>query len=213
MRKVVYYSLRLSTESEIVGIWPQLDVPQKYFKIPNNFEILSSRSFPEKSPNLENFIFKRSAKLTDLLSSYLPDLDIGVFVNQKFRDLMSNFYVKNFQLYNCSLIANDKDFTKRFAENPYFFLHLIHVNEIVDFSKSVFKDLKTGEMISVDNEVQRSPFLRPEKLFLKEAPDLFRSPFNIALLVSESLKKAMEEANISGIWFEEFKGNEFYTEK
>jgi len=213
MRKVIYYSLRLSTESKIVGTWPQLDVPQKYFKIPNNFETLSSRFFPEKSPNLENFIFKRGAKLTDLLSSYLPDLDIGVFVNQKFRDLVSNFYVKNFQLYNCSLIAADKDFAKKLAENPYFFLHLIHVNEIVDFSKSVFKDLKTGEMISVDNEEQRSPFLRPVKLFLKETPDLFRSPFNIALLVSESLKKAMEEANISGVWFEEFKGNEFYIEE
>lgn len=213
MRKVVYYSLRLSTESEIVGTWPQLDVPQKYFKVPNNFEILSSRSFPEKSPNLENFIFKNGSKITDLLSSYLPDLDIGVFVNQKFKDLILKFYIKNFQFYNCSLIAADNDFTKKLAEDTYFFLHLIHVNEIVDFSKSVFKDLKTGEIISVDNEEQRSPFLRPVKLFLKETPDLFRSPFNIALLVSESLKKAIEEANISGVWFEEFKGNEFYTEE
>ncbi|AZA74973.1 imm11 family protein [Chryseobacterium indoltheticum] len=213
MRKVVYYSLRLSTESEIVGTWPQLDVPQKYFKVPNNFEILSSRSFPEKSPNLENFIFKSGSKITDLLSSYLPDLDIGVFVNQKFKDLILKFYIKNFQFYNCSLIAADNDFTKKLAEDTYFFLHLIHVNEIVDFSKSVFKDLKTGEIISVDNEEQRSPFLRPVKLFLKETPDLFRSPFNIALLVSESLKKAIEEANISGVWFEEFKGNEFYTEE
>lgn len=213
MRKVVYYSLRLSTESEIVGTWPQLDVPQKYFKVPNNFEILWSRSFPEKSPNLENFIFKNGSKITDLLSSYLPDLDIGVFVNQKFKDLILKFYIKNFQFYNCSLIAADNDFTKKLAEDTYFFLHLIHVNEIVDFSKSVFKDLKTGEIISVDNEEQRSPFLRPVKLFLKETPDLFRSPFNIALLVSESLKKAIEEANISGVWFEEFKGNEFYTEE
>lgn len=213
MRKVVYYSLRLSTESEIVGTWPQLDVPQKYFKVPNNFEILSSRSFPEKSPNLENFIFKSGSKITDLLSSYLPDLDIGVFVNQKFKDLILKFYIKNFQFYNCSLIAADNDFTKKLAADTYFFLHLIHVNEIVDFSKSVFKDLKTGEIISVDNEEQRSPFLRPVKLFLKETPDLFRSPFNIALLVSESLKKAIEEANISGVWFEEFKGNEFYTEE
>lgn len=213
MRKLVYYSLRLSTESKIVGTWPQLDVPKKYFKVPNNFEILSSRSFPEKSPDLESFIFKSGAKITDLLSSYLPDLDIGVFVNQKFKDLISDFYIKNFQFYNCSLIAADKDFTKKLAEDNYLFLHLVHVNEIVDFNQSLFKDLKTSEMISIDNEEQRSPFLRPVKLFLKETPDLFRSPFNIAILVSESLKNAMEEANITGVWFEEFKGNEFYTEE
>jgi len=205
--------MRLSTESEIVGAYPQLDVPQKYFKIPNNFETLSSRIFPEKSPNLENFIFKRGSKLTDLLSSYLPDLDIGVFVNQKFKDLISNFYVKNSQFYNCSLIADDKKLADQVAINPYFFLHVIHVNEIVDFSKSVFEDLKTNQMINIDKEEEMSPFLYPVKLLLKETPDLFRSPFNIALLVSESLKKAMKEANISGVWFEEYKGNEFYTEE
>lgn len=205
--------MRLSTESEIVGAYPQLDVPQKYFKIPNNFETLSSRIFPEKSPNLENFIFKRGSKLMDLLSSYLPDLDIGVFVNQKFKDLISNFYVKSSQFYNCSLIADDKKLADQLAVNPYFFLHVIHVNEIVDFSKSVFEDLKTNQMINIDKEEEMSPFLYPVKLLLKETPDLFRSPFNIAFLVSESLKKAMEEANISGVWFEEFKGNEFYTEE
>jgi len=213
MRKQIYYRMRVSTESEIVGTWPQLDVPKNYFKIPNNFETLSSRFFPEKSPNLENFIFKRGAKLTDLLSSYLPDLDIGVFVNQKFRDLIANFKVKNFRFYNSSLIAADKDFSKKLAENPYFFLHLIHVNEIIDFSQSVFEDLKTNKMSIVDKEEQISPFLYPIKLFLKETPDLFRSPFNIALLVSEALKKAIEEANITGVWFEEFTGNEFYTEE
>lgn len=212
MKKLVYYKMRLSTESKIVGTWPQLDVPKKYFKVPNNFEILSSRSFPEKSPNLENFIFKSGTKVTDILSSYLPDLDIGVFVNQKFKDLISNFYIKNFQFYNCSLMAADNKIAEQLAENPYFFLHIIHGNEILDFSQSIFENLKTNQMVVIDSEEEVSPFLFPIKLFLKETPDLFRSPFNIALLVSESLKKTIEESNITGIWFEEFKGNEFYTE-
>ncbi|MFC7348962.1 imm11 family protein [Chryseobacterium zhengzhouense] len=213
MRKIVYYRMKLSTESEIVGTWPQLDVPKNYFKIINNFEILQFREFPSVEPNLDNFIFKRGAKLTDLLSSYLPSTSVGVFVNQKFRDLIVNFNVKNFRFYNSSLIAADKDFTKKLAENPYFFLHLIYVNEIVDFSQSVFKDLKTGQLIEVNNEDQLPLFLSPKKLVLKETLDLFRSPFDVDFLVSESLKKAMEEANISGVWFEEFKGNEFYIEE
>jgi len=213
MRKIVYYRMKLSTESEIVGTWPQLDVPKNYFKIINNFEILQFREFPSVEPNLDNFIFKRGAKLTDLLSSYLPSTSVGVFVNQKFRDLIANFNVKNFRFYNSSLIAADKDFTKKLAEDPYFFLHLIYVNEIVDFSQSVFKDLKTGQLIEVNNEDQLPLFLSPKKLVLKETLDLFRSPFDVDFLVSESLKKAMEEANISGVWFEEFKGNEFYIEE
>jgi hypothetical protein len=213
MKKIVYFEMALSTESEFVGTWPQLDVPNKYFKVPNSFEILQFREFPSVEPNLDNFIFKRAAKLTDLLSSYLPLTSIGVFVNQKFKDLIANFYVKSFQFYNCSLIAADKGFTEQLAENPYFFLHLIETNEIVDFSQSVFKDLKTGEMITVNSADQLPMFPSPKKLVLKETPDLFRSPFKIALLVSESLKQAIEEASISGVWFEEYKGNEFYIDE
>lgn len=210
MRKLVYHRMRLTTESEIVGTHPQLDVPKNYFKVPNNFKILTSRHFPEITPNLENFIFKRVAKLTDLLSSYLPYTDIGVFVNEKFKDLIANFYVKNFQFYDCSLIAEDKDFIAQLAANPYFFLHLIHVNEIVDFSQSLFEDIKTGQMITVNSEDQLPMLSSPKKLVLKETPDLFRSPFDIDLLVSESLKQAIEEASISGVWFKEYEGNEFY---
>lgn len=213
MRKVVYYRMKLSTESEILGTWPQLDVPKNYFKVINNFEILQFREFPSVEPNLDNFIFKKGAKLTNLLSSYLPSTSVGVFVDQKFRDLIANFNVKNFRFYNCSLITADKDFTKKLAEDPYFFLHLVYVNEIVDFSLSVFKDLKKSEMITGNNENQLPMFSSPKKLVLKETPDLFRSPFDVDLLVSQSLKKAIEEANISGVWFEEFKGNEFYTEE
>jgi len=213
MRKIVYYRMKLSTESEIVGTWPQLDVPKNYFKIINNFEILQFREFPSVEPNLDDFIFKRGAKLTDLLSSYLPSTSVGVFVNQKFRDLIANFKVKNFRFYNTSLIAADKDFTKKLAEHPYFFLHLIYANEIVNFSQSVFKDLKTGQLIEVNNEDQLPLFLSPKKLVLKETLDLFRSPFDVDFLVSEALKKTIEEASITGVWFEEFKGNEFYTEE
>lgn len=211
MKKLVYHRLRFSTESKIIGIWPQLDVPKHYFKVPDNFEILTSRHFPEVKPNLENFIFKRGAKRTDVLSAYLPDLDIGVFVNQKFSDLLSDFDSKSARFYPCSLIAADKNGTEQLVENPYSFLHVIHANEIIDFKQSVFEDLKTNQMTAVENQEQVSPFLYPVKLFLKETPDLFRSPFNIALLVSESLKQAMEKAAISGVWFEEFKGNEFYS--
>ena len=213
MKKVIYYEMDLSTESEIVGTYPQIDVPQKYFKVPNNFETLSVGSFPETNPNLENFVFKRAAKLTDVLSSHMLHSSIGVFVDKKFKDLIENFYVKNCQFYNCSFIAVGENFAEKLAENPYFFLHLIYANEIVDFSQSIFEDLKTDEIVKIDNEEQRAPFLRPIKLFLKETPDLFRSPFNIALLVSESLKKAIEEANISGILLKEYKSNEFYTEE
>lgn len=210
MKKVVYYEMDLCTESEIVGTYPQVDVPPKYFKVPNNFETLSLRSFPEIDPNLEGFIFKRTAKLTDVLSSHMLHSSIGVFVDKRFKNLIENFYVKNSQFYDCSLIAADKDSSEQLSENSYFFLHLIYANEILDFSQSVFEDVKTDEMVTIDNEEQRAPFLRPVTLFLKETPDLFRSPFNIALLVSESLKQAIEEANISGVRFEEYKSNEFY---
>lgn len=210
MKKLVYYSMTLATESEIVGTWPQLDVPKNYFKVDNNFKILSIREFPSVRPNLDNFIFKRSAKLTDVLSSHMLHSSIGVFVNQKFKSLITKFDVKEFQFYDCKLVSADKNFNDQLATMDYSFFHLIYINDIVNFSQSVFKDLKTNQLITVDNESQLPMFSSPQKLVIKEVPDLFRSPFDINFLVSESLKKAMEEANISGVWFEEFKGNEFY---
>lgn len=147
MKKVVYYQMELATESEIVGTYPQVDVPKHYFKVPDNFETLSLGSFPEANPNLENFIFKRAAKRTDVLSSHMLHSSIGVFIDKKCKDLIENFCVKNFQFYDCTLIAADKGFEAQLAENPYFFLHLIYANEVLDFSQSVFENLKTDERL------------------------------------------------------------------
>lgn len=219
MKRIIYYSIQNSTENEKVGCWPQLEPPKKYWKVKNNYdEALNYRKFPEVAPNLDNFSLKAIAKRTDVLSAEMPGIgsNIGMFVSEKFKNLLQNYTLKNFRFYDCKLISPfDENFDKR-NEPELFnfnFLNFIHTTDLVDFKKSVFKDLKTSQMVTVENEDQISPFLRPRKLFLKEKPDLFCAPYDIDILVSEQLKTAIEEAGITGIWFEDRIICEFYVKE
>lgn len=138
---------------------------------------------------------------------------VGMFVSDKFKTLVGNYILKDFRFYDCKLIAPFEN-GKNKKEPELFdfnYLNFIHPIDILDFKHSVFEDLKINEMVTIENEEQRSPFLRPRKLFLKETPDLFCSPYNTSILVSERLKAAIEEAGITGVWFEDRIICEFYA--
>jgi len=216
MTKLVYYSLEQNTESETIGTWPQLESPKRYWKIENNYDVaLDYRKFPEVTPNLDNFTLKRAAKRTDVLSAEMPGVGgrIGMFVSGKFKTLLDNYILKDFRFFNCKLISPfDENFKKRKEPELFDFnyVNLIHSTDIIDFNHSVFEDLKTNQMVTLKNEEQRNPFLRPRKLFLKETPDLFCSPYGVSILISERLKAAIEAAGITGVWFEDRMICEYY---
>lgn len=217
MKKLVYYSLHEATEREKVGSWPQLEPPRRYWKVANNYDkVLDFRKFPDEAPNLDNFTLKNIAKRTDVLSAEMPGVGghVGMFVNEKFKTLVENFTLNDCRFYDCKLLAPfDENFKKRKEPEVFQFhyLNLIHKTDLVDFKQSVFEDLKTSQMVTVENEEQRDPFLRPRKLCLKEAPDLFCAPYDINILVSEQLKTAIEAAGITGVWFDDRIVCEFYT--
>ncbi|MFM2386675.1 MAG: hypothetical protein RL660_1432 [Bacteroidota bacterium] len=218
MKRITYYSIKNATEREKIGCWPQLEPPKRYWKVENNYDkALDYRKFPQVKPNLDNFSLKRIAKRTDVLSAEMPGVGgcIGLFVSEKFKRLVENYNLKDFRFYDCKLISPfDEDFNNR-KEPEVFnfnFLNFIHSVDIIDFKRSVFENLKTNEMITIENEEERTMFLHPRQLFLKETPDLFCSPYGISILVSEQLKTAIEEAGITGIWFEDRIACEFYGE-
>lgn len=211
MKEIVYYKMQLSTEKEVVGTWPQLEVPKNYFKVDNNFKILGFREFPINAPNLDNFIVKNAAKLTDVMSSDSPNSSIGIFVNEKIKELILSYNMKGGDFYKSTFVSKNLELTKK--EFNYYFLHLIECVQIIDFQKSEFEDLSTNTIVSVSKEEDLPIFKRAKKLVLKETPDIFRSPYKVEILVSESLKSEMEKMKISGIWFEKYTWNEFYTEK
>lgn len=217
MKELVYYSLHHNTEWEKIGVWPQLEPPKRYWKVENNYDkALDYRKFPEVAPNLDNFSLKRAAKRTDVLSAEMPGVGgrTGMFVNEKFKTLVENYTLKDFRFYDCKLLAPfNEDFDKRKEPKLFNFnyLNFIHTTDLIDFKHSVFQDLKIDQMVTVENEEQRDPFLRPRKLFLKETPDLFCAPYDTNILVSERLKAAIEEAGITGVWFEDRMSCEYYT--
>ncbi|MDR6919747.1 imm11 family protein [Chryseobacterium sp. 2987] len=205
LKKLVYYALHSATESEKVGSWPQLEASRGYYKVKNNFVTLDNREFPDETPNLDTFTLKRIARQTDVLSADMLHSSIGIYVSDTFKNLVKKYDILNFRFYDCQLAVPDPSYkTKKTEQLPFNFLHLIDRKDNIDFTQSVFWDLKEEKLITVDHVEQLPMFNFRRKLVLKKAPDLFREPFSIGVLVSERLKIAMEEAGITGIWFEEF---------
>lgn len=206
MRKLTYYQLYLSTESEKVGSWPQLEANKYYWKIKNNFNLLENRKFPDESPNLDTFTLKRMAKRTDVLSTDMLHQSIGIYVSDTFKNLVEKYNIHDFKFYDCQLTALDPNYdkTKKPESFAFNFLQLVFTPDNIDFKQSVFWDMREEKLITVENAAQLPIFNRRKKLMVKEAPDLFRQPFGVAILVSERLKAAIEEAGITGIWFQEF---------
>lgn len=147
--------------------------------------------------------------MTDIMSSFLPQSSIGIFLNKKVRDLFLSYDMRGGRFYESTFKSNNPKITKEQLNN-YYFLHLIEYLQIIDFKKSEFKDLKTETIIKVEKEEELPIFSIPQKLVLKEIPDLLRSPFKVDILVSESLKLEMEKLNVTGVLFEKYSWNEFY---
>ncbi|MCX8524719.1 hypothetical protein OF897_12430 [Chryseobacterium formosus] len=169
MKRITYYSIQNVTESEKVGCWPQLEPPKRYWKVKNNYDdVLDYRKFPEVTPNLDNFTLKSIAKRTDVLSAEMQGVGgrIGMFVSEKFKGLVENYTLRDFRFYDCKLISSfDENFNKRENSELFHFnyLNFIHPTDIIDFKHSVFEDLKINEMVTIENEEERTMFLYPRK--------------------------------------------------
>jgi len=203
-----YYKLKYSTTIKEIGCWKQIDVPDKYWEIDNNFESIDWFLFQEKTPNLEKFELKKKAKLTDLLSSHQLDASKGVFVSLKFKEIIEKHKFSGVKFYESSIKKGKDEII-----NNYFFMHVIdNYSELLNIKKSKFVDF-----LEDDKEVKLNigePILgsiSPEKLTLKESYDLFRSPGGVEIIISENLNKSLLEANITGTFIEEFTRYEIHT--
>lgn len=208
MKKLKYYTIDPATESSIVGTWKQLELKQNYFKVENNFEILESRQFPKVIPSLTTHAFKQSAKITDVLSAENLHPNIGFFISEAFKKALATFSLHNAQTYPAEPTG------KRNLPN-YEFLHVIYMTpELIDFENSIFYDFTTDKKIEVTEikGIHQNPFINPEKLVVKKQVDLFRAVTTVNILVSETLKKQLEEKELTGIQFDEFKSFDIYID-
>ncbi|WP_299460876.1 DUF1629 domain-containing protein [uncultured Microscilla sp.] len=213
MKKVDYLLLKHSTNLKEIGFWEQLDVPEEYYNVPNNFKILEYDKFPEVSPNLENFRLREKANLTDCLSSFMPTPSIGFFISKKFQGLFNDFLLEGIRFYPTTIMKADGT-----TIDSYSFLHVVdQYHDNINYEKSVFVDFSEDDEPEVDIKEEDKIFLpdcvEPRKIILKNEVDLFRCPYDTSTLVSTKLKSTIEQEGITGVEFDDRVGIEFYLDE
>lgn len=179
---------------------------------------LSTSSFPDFTPTIGTLVVRDGAKLTDFISS--ATISSGFIISQRVKSILENFRLETSRFYKCSLLH------KGILIEDYYYLHKLNnlVFEI-DFERSLFnimssegveetlKFSNSDELQSRSNEVNRSNGkykLHFDRLYISKFKAEESSLFETGIagngtFISGSLKKALEENNITGIDYREAK--------
>ncbi len=206
-----YYHLSNSTGKETGMIYPQLHcVTQPHA------HALSHWRFPDFKPKL-SFELGKTAKLTDVLSNAATPGN-GFLINQKVRDILTQFYLMEHKFYEATIVV-----LKTGETLNYFWLHLSQpsLTYQLDYGKSKFSETKYAFR---ENEIEINSFEHYKELKAKDTQakfgvvldeiyvtkefdkrlDVFTFlPFSEHLNISSRLKLALEKNGVTGFEYEE----------
>jgi len=190
---MTYYELKNTAEPTITGAYPQLNLVdyknlQKMLDLDHKAFISSKEEFPE-------FKFTKKTIVTDLLTCSNIKLN-GFPVSEKFKNLIENLVKEGIKTTPFQFIPlNIKK-----SEGNFYFFQSIPDPSIIDYDKTIFKDLANNDRITkIKNHESYSPRLRVVTLVLKNDYDLFNNVYGLStILINEKLKELIEKNNITG---------------
>lgn len=189
------YSIAYSTQLDVTGTYPQVKLSSDVFKEnKHDFKILNSEKLPDGQINLNGFILDDKALKTDILSSDELNNKIGLFLSKKAYDILKT--IKSHLMSFYPIKINNQE---------YFFLQVVSCHDLIDYQKSLFKDMiNSGKIEKVesykDYALRRSTtYLKAQEIFVLNSPQLFRVPFDAEILITEELKNSLEKADLSGM--------------
>jgi len=189
--------------------------PDYDYKAGNSVHALSKHvnNFPDFVPNLDYFVVKGKAKLTDLLS--VAPVNGGILISSRFKELLENFNLVSHRFYF------SKVFHKRvFYE--YYWMHIVsNLTDFVDYPASIFftyfnythnlgyttvsskEDYLFQKNELKKNNPGKSITIWAEKIKLNErfdkSLDFFEiNSFDSHIYISEQVKAAIISKNLSG---------------
>lgn len=209
--------LEPSTDIKEIGAYFQVkSMSEEYdYNASNSISAMSSLvndEVPSFIPNLESFVLKPKAKLTDIISTGYAS-DKGFLISDKAKSILKIYNIDKGIYYPATVEYKGQKF-------PYSFLYIASYfieNEMIDFPRSEFIEKKISEIINnvtFDNFEQMIAYARKinpvheigfEKIFLKKEVsnfDMFRLGYvDNNIIVSERLKKDLKAQGITGIKF------------
>lgn len=203
-----YYQIDFPTDSQKVGIYPQIE----YFYVSNydqnsntSFNKLSSEQFSEVTPNLNCFFLHKSAKITNIISASILSYNIGLFADNDFLNLLNTNQINNFKHYPITVDLFHKS-SKKVSLN---FIHIIENSSIINYNKTTVFDILSDKHVVVGSKQDfilafsddASSIFTTGQYVINSPVDLIRLPMSIHIHVSEKFKTISEESGISGIEF------------
>ena|SRR5688572_2372170 len=212
------YYLDESTKLEEIGAFFQIkSMSDGYDYNASNsifaMDRLSNNEIPVFEPNLNSFVLKPKAKLTDVISAGYAS-GKGFLLNDKVKLLLQRFTIDKGIYYPATVIYKKQNLFYSFL---YIASYLIKNEGLVDFQKSFFVEKKIFEIIDTkrfenfDNMLDYGRQMNPVhefeigKVFLRKEVrklDMFRIGYgDNNIIISERLKDEIEAQKITGVKF------------
>jgi hypothetical protein len=211
MKKINFYELSHSVDEDVIGpVEHQID---DFIDSKNNSVKRTSKyqefyyDYLPADLDLMKFRGDKDANPTDLLNSLWLSTS-GFFISSDFVQVLEKFTISNHKYRDV--------YIKYLSEKKnYCYLNLI-MSSIIDFSKSSFiiEDFITDECIGkielksvkdfrdninkLSKKENSDHTINPDRLVLKQVPDLFKEELTGTILISEKLKSALKKAKLTG---------------
>lgn len=209
--RMKYYQITNQIGTIEVGknIYPQTDglVGKNTFNSTNSFSIFNHHNLPENFKAQEKIKLAHSANKTDFISTAIIS-GHGFIISDNVRKLLDEHHIVNHKYYELPLIQKNQE-----IKGYYWFQMYEPKQEYVVFSKSKFQVRRFSKIIkdeivfkSIDDYWEQKRNYKPGELFRSKIiyikPNdldfLYLGVGDSKYLISEKLKKRMEEINITG---------------
>jgi hypothetical protein len=215
-----YYSIRKSLNSKIMGVCSQVQKAVYHCDVWDDYRFIDRINFinTDFEPITANAILMKKAKLTDLISADIIGFSLKLLVSGKLKSVLEKSRKSGLKFYKSPIIYAEKIIEDYWILNPY------EINmEFIDFKNSdiflmegVFDKLQKIQILNLDDyesekkrieEMGYPNNISIEKIQLKNdiTEDFFvllNVEGYVKYIVSEKLKKEIEDAGCTGIEFQ-----------
>jgi hypothetical protein len=226
---MIYYNICESLNSKIVGLYSQVEKALYSCDVWEETKFIDRVGFVKLDfePITAKAILMKKSKLTDLISAGIIGFSLKLLISGKLKSILEKNRNLGIQFYKSPVIYKEKEIDDFWVVNPYQFDF-----EFIDFHRSkvflmknVFEKQEelliksSKEFLDQKNRIEQmgypySIYIEKFKLIDNLDEDFFvlqNVERGIKYIVSEKLKKEIEEAGCTGIEFQpiEFSMNEW----
>lgn len=207
-----YFEIIINADLPVTGKYPQVkDLKINFHEArASQWAKINEWQKNDDLPDLDNFVFQKGSKLTDIVTNSFVNITSGIFISEKTKSVFNSFII-NGNFYPITIYELDK-------KHGYNFLwYEIGGKSKINWKNSVFIEFNTidsryGSLVKVSNfedykiqygklrEIKENWKFTPKSLIFKTYFDITPA-FGIGLICNENVKKAIEENQLTGFLF------------